>query len=1216
MKIREIFKKSIDRRIEEVVKVTQDNEDVVYNEINEYVVTESIKDHYIEILREFSEAPSSPHEGIGIWVSGFFGSGKSSFAKILGYILEGRKIKGEDAAKLFGNQANDKKISDYLDFIKKTIPTKSIIFDVSMDKGTKTNTITEIIYKNLLKELDYAEDFDIAKLEQDLEVDNKLDDFIKIYEKTYNKNWGKGRKRITSLNEASNVMHQMDPNTYNQSDSWARSFSLKDEENNLIGRSEISPKKLAELVFDLTYRRKEKCSIVFIIDEVGQFISRSVQKMLDLQGFVQALGVEGKNRVSQKIAIAPAWLVVTSQEKLNEVVSALDDRKIELARLKDRFPIEIDLSPADITEVTSKRVLTKKASVIPALGKLFDDNKHRLNQCVKLEGTSRDYEVMKDDFINLYPYIPYHIDLSIDIISGIRMEPGATRHIGGSNRTIIKQAQEMLINPKVQLAEAKVGKLVTLDKVYDLIEGNMSNEKQTDIASIVKKFVKEDIVISVAKAICLLEYVRNFPRTNNNIAAVLYSNIRDDSNIAMVDDAIKKLEDAQLIKFSDQGYKLLTTQEKNWDIEREELSPRQVEINLIKKEILEEIFKDSKINNFNYRKIKTFKIGFIYDGNNLSDAGNVSFEISTSDDLKEFNEIIETQKKVSREKIDKLFLIIMENEEILKSIQELFRSKEMVNSRERLASTGKLIDVEIKCFSDEKIKREKFKKVLRNEILGCVYDGSVLFRGVKKDIRSEGKDLYESLNKIIGEFIPQLFPKLEIGAKRVTGKELEKILSASNLDGLPIVLYDSSDGLGVVVKMSGKNVINTDGEILKEIMRFLVNQNETVGAVNGKLIESHFGGIGYGWDRDILRIAIAALFRAGEIEITFKGKRYKDYSDAEAREAITNNNSFRNASFTPRVTTISFKDIKEACVILQNIKGKEIDADENKISEELKELLGKKKEVLLELRGVINAYDLPLKGFISEIFDTITNQLKADSEDCIKFLASEGKEFENNLEKIEKVKDSVSEYNLNKIKNAKKVLSTIVPNLIDFVEEKQSLKENIKLLGESLESEDFYNRLADISRAAEEIVSVYNEIYKKKHETRNDIFTSLSEKIKGMEEWADLQEETKDEVIRVIDMKCCESVSFNNMFICDACSSNIKEIELDINSINMLENKAMEKIFDFINIVDKKIEKIKISEYFPKQIDNLEDFKESLEKFSKDIDSFLKEGIKVIIDWN
>ena len=96
MKIKDIFEKSIDRRIEEVIKVTQIEESVVYDEISEYVVTDAIKDYFIDILKAYSEAPSDPHEGIGIWVSGFFGSGKSSFAKILGYILEGRNILGED----------------------------------------------------------------------------------------------------------------------------------------------------------------------------------------------------------------------------------------------------------------------------------------------------------------------------------------------------------------------------------------------------------------------------------------------------------------------------------------------------------------------------------------------------------------------------------------------------------------------------------------------------------------------------------------------------------------------------------------------------------------------------------------------------------------------------------------------------------------------------------------------------------------------------------------------------------------------------------------------------------------------------------------------------------------------------------------------------------------------------------------------------------------
>jgi hypothetical protein len=201
MKIKDIFEKPIDRRIEEVIKVTQIEESVVKEEITEYVVTDAIKDHFIDVLRTYSEAPTSPHEGIGIWVSGFFGSGKSSFAKILGYVLEGRKILNENAKDLFKKQANNKQIADFLDFIGTKIPTKSIIFDVSMDRGVRSggDRITEILYKVLLRELDYAEDFDIAKLEQDLEEDKKLDKFVELYEKEYSKSWSKGRKRASAV---------------------------------------------------------------------------------------------------------------------------------------------------------------------------------------------------------------------------------------------------------------------------------------------------------------------------------------------------------------------------------------------------------------------------------------------------------------------------------------------------------------------------------------------------------------------------------------------------------------------------------------------------------------------------------------------------------------------------------------------------------------------------------------------------------------------------------------------------------------------------------------------------------------------------------------------------------------------------------------------------------------------------------------------------------
>ena len=95
------------------------------------------------------------------------------------------------------------------------------------------------------------------------------------------------------------------------------------------------------------------------MDEVGQFVARDVNKMLDLQAIVQQLGIHGHGK---------HWLAVTSQEKLGELVGGLDDTRIELARLMDRFKSQVHLEPSDISEVTSKRVLAKNAAAQEQLG--------------------------------------------------------------------------------------------------------------------------------------------------------------------------------------------------------------------------------------------------------------------------------------------------------------------------------------------------------------------------------------------------------------------------------------------------------------------------------------------------------------------------------------------------------------------------------------------------------------------------------------------------------------------------------------------------------------------------------------------------------------------------------------------------------------------------------------------------------------------------------
>src|SRR5437868_1406280 len=166
--------------------------------------------------------------------------------------------------------------------------------------------------------------------------------------------------------------------------------------------------------------------------------------------------------------------------------SGLDDKKIDLARLMDRFPreLQVHLEPSDISEVTSRRVLSKNAAAQEALGKLFDEHRGRLTEHTRLSADIKLPEVTRDGFVDLYPLLPYQIDLIIQVVSGLRTQGGSSRHVGGANRTIIKLAQQLLIHPDVNLADAPLGSLVRLDQVYDLVEGSIASDVRAKIGSI------------------------------------------------------------------------------------------------------------------------------------------------------------------------------------------------------------------------------------------------------------------------------------------------------------------------------------------------------------------------------------------------------------------------------------------------------------------------------------------------------------------------------------------------------------------------------------------------------------------------------------------------------------------------------------------------------------------------------------------------------------
>ena len=628
--IGETLTRDLSKKIEEIIQVDQADEQSVHTEISEYVATDSIREQYFLLLKAIAEAPSDPAEKIAVWTSGFFGSGKSSFAKNLGLALQNPTVLGEQFAELFKKQIGDSRVSDFLDLINARSSSAVILFEVAKERDTRkvTERIAELMYTVLLRELDYAEDFDIAELEIELEAEGRLDEFIAKCKELHNLEWRMVRKGAAAGVPASAVLHALDPTTYATADSWTTSQRNRD--------AQISVKKVVERTFELARRRRPGKALVFVIDEVGQHVARSGDKIEDLRATVEEFGKVGKNLLKAKKIVAPVWIIVTSQEKLDEVVAAIDSKRVDLARMQERFR-PVDLAHSDIREVATKRVLAKKPEAIPILKKRFSENQGLLNDALRLERTTRRTDITEEDFVSFYPYPPFYIDLCIGIMSGIRLQPGAPRHYGGSNRTIIKQAYEMLVSDRTAMAAKPIGSLVTLDKVFELVEGNLSSEKRADISDIGQRFKGDPQdggwALRVAKVICLLEFIRDLPRTEANIAACLVDQVGNPAPLANVQAATARLQNAQFIRSTEEGWKLQTAQEKNWDTERRGyLEPKPRERNEITRQVLRGIFGEATLKTYRYKDFRTFRVGINAEGTQLGDEGDLPLTLCIADD--------------------------------------------------------------------------------------------------------------------------------------------------------------------------------------------------------------------------------------------------------------------------------------------------------------------------------------------------------------------------------------------------------------------------------------------------------------------------------------------------------------------------------------------------------------------------------------------------------
>jgi hypothetical protein len=1085
--IRTLFANDIHRRIEEVIKVDQTDEEIIRDEINEYVVTDAIQAHYTHIFEAYRETPNKPHEGIAVWVSGFFGSGKSSFAKMLGLSIANRTVAGESTSERFAERARDRKLQVLLKAITENIPTHTVIFDVSTDRGIRSGnqTLTEIMYGLFLQSLGYAKDLDLSELEIGLEEKGQLARFEEEYKRLFKKDWSAEKGKVAfALSEASRVLHSLDSDTYPLADSWVKAVKNK---------ADITPGKLAERAGLLMKRRKPGLSLLFVVDEVGQFVARDVQKMLDLQAIVQSLGVKGRGK---------HWLVVTSQEKLGELVSGLDDKKIELARLMDRFPLQVHLEPSDISEVTSRRVLAKNAAAQTTLGKLFDDHRGRLTEHTRLTADIKLPELTREAFIDLYPLLPYQVDLIIQVVSGLRTQGGASKHVGGANRTIIKLAQQLLINPAVDLANRPVGELVRLDQVYDLVEGNIGSEVRSKITAI-PRLVDHPLAQPVAKVICLLQYVKSVHRSAENLAAALHGSVGGDSQLASVKEALRALEAAHQVRLGDDGYRIPTPAEDDWERMRNGISPKPGDSHRLYQEVFSGFWQPQPSHTL--FDTKTFKAGLAMHGREIT-SGDMLFQVHLAEDGKDFAGLADELRTRSQQERKHVFWAIALSDAVDRESVELFRSKEMLARKERDTKgedTPALI-------AEERLRLRRHNDELRRLLRAAALSGRIYFRGNDRSPNERAVDVGKSASEVLGTVLPEVFDRFKEAAAKATEvkKGTDALFAADNLQGLPSVF----SSLGLLRDEKGKPVFRTESGPLKEVLDRIEERANYGDTASGRYLTDEFAKEPFGWDFEVVRLLVLSLLRSEKIEATSKGQTIDSVSGVEARDTFTNNNLFRQAAFRPK-KGVEFEEVVKAADAFKDTFGKvakELTA--GAIVAELRREIGLNEDLVTSALSMLTTNRLPgatvLEGAIGQM-----KAIQRGSEgNAIATFNASHRAIKEAIKRAGELEQALPEPRLHDLDRARQAITIAWPVLKGEQGIGPDLESRAAQLTDLLQRESFYRDLPAIEQHARALELEYARRFDDAQQARADAYSKALEHLTKVPGWHELPEDTRRQI--------------------------------------------------------------------------------------------------------
>ncbi|MBN1450028.1 MAG: BREX system P-loop protein BrxC [Anaerolineales bacterium] len=892
--IQDLFVNPIHREITTVITMDDLRLKEIEQELSEYVVTDSIEELLIEFLERYVETRTGQTNRIGVWISGFFGSGKSHFAKILSYLLENRTIGNWSAVDLLKlrilESSQRGEIERLLHQAVNFIDTETIAFQIKTEEDLLShvptpqdaiagNHISTIMYRQWLEKRGLSTTLWVARLELELIQLGYYEAFKAKINELEDLSWGEVRQHDMLVRDAAiSALCAILPDRYTSEERASKAI------DDIQAGLKMGPSILADELSNWVESRRQSGSektphLVYIIDEMGQFIGDSNQRLLELQSIAEAFASNGLGKL---------WLIVTAQEALEEIVRDAIRRENEFDKIRDRFNLRLGLTSENIEKVLQERILKKKEARLPELQSIYAAAGGNIATVCTLQGANRPLpQADEGRFASDYPFPPYHLAILQHVFAAVRTPGGEKEKIEGTERSLIGVTQAILKSPATGFATSSIGRMVAFDEIYDQIETELPGIDRRTIDE-VQLGDQPTFFKRILKALYLIQKLEWIPSSAENLARLLVNDV-DDPQLPFsvlkkqVRDGLEALNKGHYVVERDGKYEFLSGVKK--DIEMN-IAAVNVTINDRRREIKKYFKTVLDIGRLNYQNIRRFDTVVRGDDDVIYDKGEITLQV--------YSPIYVSATDLTREEVLQrsfgdnrtLYWFPAQADELYRELGKLIQTEAVVSRR--MSRQDKSPEEESILFQKQRdvdISRGKVQTLLRGSLL----NGTIIYDGEVKELEGRTTNLNTVFTREVSQVIPHVYTRFEPAAVRVDEKNIERLLTVNEAQ-----LTDVETDLSL---FDDAYRINRHAPVVNEMLEELRLRARAGDPSDGKNLADFFEKVPYGWDPILVRIVLAALFRAGVISLKFEGRPYHDFKVTRAQELLTKANSFRKTEF-------------------------------------------------------------------------------------------------------------------------------------------------------------------------------------------------------------------------------------------------------------------------------------------------------------------------------